>query len=202
MKYIIVSYYTENTGYKAQAMRLAVSAERFGLPWHIEGIPNIGSWQENTRYKAAFIMAMMERFPNKAIVFIDADAIIRKKPKLFEALRCDIAVSYRDYALFPCRSRKYGKELLSGTLYLANNRKTKEFVKLWIDKNNERPLIWEQKNMELALNETIGHLKLKELPPTYCQIFDLMKKAGEPIIEQMQASRKLKLKVSLGVPNE
>jgi hypothetical protein len=32
-------------------------------------------------------------------------------------------------------------------------------------------------------------VKVVDLPPTYCQIFDLMADAGEPQIEHFQASR-------------
>lgn len=192
MKYIIVSYYTKDTPYKAQAMRLAVSLERFNLPWHIEEVPNLGSWQRNTHYKATFIKTMLLKFFTRpAVVFVDADAEIKRYPELFDKLDCDLGVCYRDYALFPCHSRKQGKELLSGTMFIANNKRMWDFIEAWITINDETKR-WEQLNLEEALNSWRKNLRIKEMPPEYCKIFDLMRGVEDPVIVQHQASRKYK----------
>lgn len=191
MKYIIVSYYTKDTPYKAQAMRLATSLERFKQPWHIEEVPNFGSWQKNTHYKATFIKFMKAKFADRAIVFVDADAEFVRYPELFSKLKCDLGLCYRDYAVFPCRSRKHGRELLSGTMFIANNRKTLAFLDHWIEINNITTR-WEQLNLEAALGEWHDQLTIKEMPPSYCTIFDWMRKVRDPVIIQHQASRKYK----------
>lgn len=202
MKFIIVSYYTENTPYKAQAMRLAASLEKFNLPWHIEAVPNLGSWQKNTHYKATFIKQMKEKFADSAIVFMDADAEVKRYPDLFGKLKCDLGICYRDYALFPCRSRKHGKEMLSGTMFIANNKKTWQFIDYWIS-INDITTRWEQLNLEAALGEWRDRLKIVEMPPEYCQIFDWMRKVENPVIIQHQASRKYKRLINIeGMSND
>lgn len=196
MNYIVVSYYTEDTPYKAQAMRLAASLERFGLPWHIEAVPNLGSWQKNTHHKATFLLQMKAKFAGKAIIFLDADAEIKRYPELFGKLKCDIGVCYRDYALFPCRSKRHGKELLSGTLFIANNMKIHKLLERWIEINDSTTR-WEQLNLVEALEEKSKHLKITEIPPSYCTIFDWMRGIKDPVIIQHQASRKYKRLVEM-----
>lgn len=196
MNYIIVSYYTKGTPYKAQAMRLAASLERFSLPWHIEEVPNLGSWQKNTHFKATFIKLMKAKFADKAIVFVDADAEVKRYPDLFDKLKCDLGICYRDYALFPCRSRRHGKEMLSGTMFIANNRRMQMFLDYWIS-INDTTTRWEQLNLEAALGECRDHLKIEEMPPEYCQIFDWMKSIENPVIVQHQASRKYKRMINI-----
>ena len=46
--------------------------------------------------------------------------------------------------------------------------------------------------IKAALETHQGAIKLFNLPAAYCQIFDLMRSAGEPVIEALQASRVLK----------
>jgi len=176
---LIVSYYTKNTGYEKEAKRLEESIKKFGLEYDIEEIESLGDWQKNTHYKATFIRKMMDRHPNRDLLWLDVDAVVHRYPILFDDIDTDLAIHYKD-----------GKELLSGTLYFSNNERIKKLVDAWIEENKKNPDIWEQKNLATTLKNWNG--KVEILPPTYCQIFDLMMNAGEPIIEHFQASRRYK----------
>lgn len=181
MNYLIVSYFTKKTGYEQEIKNLEASLKLHELDYHIEGIDDLGSWQQNTHYKAPFILNMLYRFPEKNIVFLDADALVREKPVLFETIEADVAAHMRE-----------GFELLSGTLFFRNCLPAREVVIMWILENERRPASWDQQNLQRAIQ---GHgPSFLNLPAGYCQIFDLMGHHGSPVIEHFQASRRYKMR--------
>ncbi len=182
MAYTVVGYYTEQTSYAEEIQNLAASLKRFNLPMDLVGIPTQGSWQANTQYKAYFIKQMLIRHYPMDILYLDADARIQQYPALFDKADFDLAVFYW-----------HNKELISSTLYFANNPKTFELVERWIACCFENLDIWDQKVLQYVIQESKDlNLNIKMLPPSYCQIFDLMQDEGEPVIEQFQASRRFK----------
>lgn len=182
---LYIAFYTIHTPYEKEIKKLKDSLERFALPYDIEGIFSLGSWQENTKYKATFIQNMLFKHAERPLVYVDADAIIQKEPVLFNTLSCDIAAHYYDNGA--CLE----PELLSGTLYINATENGKKLIGLWRYLNYEFPNRWEQKNLAIAL-KFMPEIHVFNLPPTYCQIFDLMKDQGEPVIEHFQASRQFK----------
>ena len=131
-------------------------------------------------------MKMLDKFPGHPIVWVDADARIRQRPVLFNNLKCDFAAHWR--------SRKYSHgfypeiELLSGTIYLANNNKTRALMNRWIKTNEKETTKWDQRTLAQVLKGWDG--EIQKLPAPYCQIFDSMKnEGGKPVIEHFQLSR-------------
>ena len=193
---IVVSYYTVNTPYEKEAGKTIQSCKRLGLNHDIVGIKNLGNWQANTRYKAKFMLEMLEKYPDKRLLWVDCDDIIRKKPILFEDYRTDIAVRYQDF-----RWRK--NECLSGTIYMENNARTKKLCEVWLNTNTKEGNevnTFEQWNLDTAIQEMKKEgLKFANLPPEYTFIFDSMKKMypkADPVIEHFQASRKFRKEVN------
>ena len=185
--YIIVSYYTRDTEYEEEKKRLVKSLNRFKLPYKIGALDNRGSWVKNCAQKAEFCLRMLTGY-QRPVVWIDADAEVRRNPVLFRSLDCDIAVHYMN-----------GRELLSGTIYLGYTETTIELLHQWIRTNESHPETWDQVNLQRAIEimkHTEGYnLRLFELPPSYCQIYDLMAHHGDPVIEHNQASRRLKSQI-------
>jgi hypothetical protein len=191
-KFKIISYYTVDTGYEKEVENLIDSLELFRLSYVIVGIRSLGSWQKNTHYKVQFIKEMLKKF-KQPLVFLDADAVVKQDPVLFNDLvgNCDIAVHYRDNSI-----------LLSGTIYLEPSDATFELLDLWKKLNEKNPKAYEHNNLSVTINtklsikeQLVEQLKLFKLPPTYAQIFDFMKDEGEPVIEHHQASRKFRTTV-------
>ena len=182
-KFIVVSYYTKGTPYQKEAVKLENSLMKHGIPYHIGAVPNRGSWQKNTHFKAVFVRNMLKEFTGINIVFTDADSVFYSYPKLFEDLDCDIA--------FHLRNWKHGRdELLSGTIYLANNEKVHQLVDDWIIINRANSGYWEQRNLQRALRLSKRNLSISYLPMEYCCIFDDEKrKFCTPVIEHFQKSR-------------
>lgn len=182
-KFIVVSYYTKGTPYQKEALKLEGSLMKHGIPYHIGAVPNRGSWQKNTLFKAIFIRNMLTQFVGVNIVFTDADSIFHTYPKMFEDLDCDIAVHFRDW--------KHGREeMLSGTIFLANNERVRKLMDEWIAINRANKDTWDQRNLQRAFNRHKHNLRLLYLPMEYCCIFDDEKrKFCDPVIEHFQKSR-------------
>jgi len=141
---IFVSYYTSN--YKKWIDKLresltALNLEHDLVPISHQTKSNVGKdrWQANVRYKPQFILDMLEKHPEaKAIVWVDADGLVEREPELFFRLKEDLGVCF---VPFPRREpRKY--ELLSGTVYVANNARGREMMRLWV---KAMPYVKEQK---------------------------------------------------------
>lgn len=193
---IIVSYYTINTPYENEAKKLIKSLDVLDLNYDVIGVLNLGNWQANTRFKAKFMEDMLNKHQGKNLLYVDSDAIVHSKPILFENCVADIAVRWQDF-----RWRK--NECLSGTIFMANNNKTRELCQRWQKINlSEGPhaKTFEQWNLGkvIAAMRAEGKIIDKNLPPEYTMIFDSMRAMYPnitPIIEHFQASRKFRNKV-------
>jgi len=193
---IVIGYYTINTPYEAEAQGLIKSCSKLNLRQDIIGVPTFGNWQSNTRFKAKFMLEMLEKYPGSKLVYVDVDAVIHSRLNLFKDYDYDISVRYQDF-----RWRK--NECLSGTIFIKSNEKTIKLCKRWMEINdsegsNAKTL--EQWNLDKAIQEGIKDygLTFKNLPPEYTFIFDSMKAIYpnvKPVIEHFQASRRFRNKV-------
>lgn len=183
---VFVNFYTMGRGYEDHAKRLAGSLERMGCAYDQCAIEQPGSWVRAQALKPGFLQRKLEEHFPHPIIWVDADAIIRQRPSLFfqwadEQRGPDIAVHY-----------KGGEECLSGTVWLNQGEQTRKLLARWVEMQEENPDEWDQRHLEQAIAED-EKLTLERLPATYCQIFDSMKEAGEPVIEHYQHSRQAKL---------
>lgn len=184
---IICAYYTEGTGYAREAENLRASIERIGYPHHhIEGVPSRGNWQRNTQFKAEFIRSMIQRFPLRPILYVDADATLETWPSLFNAPPAGSVMAH---------IRK-SREMLSGTVYFATGDEALRLVDHWVRLNEKYPTRLDQCNLQSAVDDMMGHTSFACLPADYCAIFDLMPEAKNPVIKHWQASRRLKAEVN------
>ncbi len=185
--FIVCSYFTAKTGYEKEALTLEASLVLHKIePYYIQKISNLGNWYKNTHYKARFIRNCLDKFPDLSIVFTDADSMFRGYPQLFQDIKTDFACHYRNWAHRP-------GELLSGTLYFANNDKMRQVVNEWIavNKNNQSKL--EQRNLERVIRRNDHKISIHRLPVEYCCIFDdENRRRINPVVEHFQASRKYK----------
>lgn len=184
MDWIVVAYYTKDTLYEKQSETLIQSLERFHIPYDVQAVPNLGSWNKNTAYKPTFLKGMIEKHASKSIVYVDCDAEFLRYPELFDTLTCDIAVHLLDRK---CYGDQYsGFELLSGTIWLANNDNVSVILDNWEKECSKNHMIWDQRCLEKVLRIR-GHVDT--LPADYCKIFDRNQDAPDPVIVHYQASR-------------
>lgn len=206
--FIITSYYTIDTPYQQVVHDyLMNSLNKLDIKSDIRGVEDLGSWQQNTSYKPIFIKRMLEKYPETDIVFVDADAEVLSYPKLFDEIpeEYDIAVHILDRDCW--YNRKFGenenKELLSGTLLIRNNSRTRALVDRWIRDCLSRPFEWEQVILQRVLTE--NNIKVYELPLSYCYIKTMplgeapFVKCDDAVIVHNQVSRRLKKAAKWGL---
>ena len=194
--FIVCVFATADTPYVEIANRQIIASLRsHGISHDFEEVPNLGTWQKNTSYKATFALDMLNKH-DKNIVLLDADCQVLRYPDLFDNIpeQYNIAAHILDWSTWYQRGDTI-KEFLTGTLFLRNTERTKEIVKMWqweCSKSN----IWEQKclanvlmrNQEPVYNLPIGYCWINTMPfgeQPYV-------KCDDKVIVHYQASRDLK----------
>jgi hypothetical protein len=185
MKFIVTSFYTVNTGYEKEVVHLITSLTKFKVEYDIAGIESLGTWDKNTKYKPVHLKNMLDKYPDSAVVWLDADAILYNYPTLFENIKEDLAVHYLQHPPRP-------PELLTGTMFLQNNDKIRKLLDIWI-KGCQLDARWEQKILQDIVNrKSVPDLSVLNLPGSYCKIFDTMKDIPNAVVEHYQYSRKVR----------
>jgi len=192
---LVISHYTKGTGYEEEIRNLRTDLFNLNIASVFHVIDHLGSWRANSNYCAKSVQrALNYDNGNKDVLRVDADARFRQRPTIFEQddFDADIAAVVHD---FPWRKN----ELLGGTLFFRNTLRVQRLVDMWVNLACES----ERKNerngdllQELLKDRIFESLKFVKLPPTYCQIFDLMANCGDPVIEHFQASRRFKRQVN------
>jgi hypothetical protein len=180
----IICYYTPE--YRKDAKLLKETMDIVGLDTsHVEERDSLGSWEKNCQAKANFILEKLEEL-KEPVVWVDADARIMQKPRLFEDL------GDTDFAAH------WGRWLMSGTLYFGNTIGAKALLKTWIEiQEDPEEMRWDQKILEEIIDTIGSKLKIVKLPVTYCQKFDDRTLSLEDaVILHTQASRRLKKEIN------
>ena len=130
-------------------------------------------------------------------MWVDADAVMMAYPEELLDRECDFGCHVVEWWKYPGRESWTGKrEYLGGTVYVGNTRMGRTMVKHWIAYLKAHPKLTDQQAMgEIVKMTDRGKVKVWDMPASYCQIFDSMAAAGEPVIEHTQASRRLKAEV-------
>lgn len=189
MKYTVCAYYTKNTLYETKAQTLMESLQKFNVPCEITAIDDLGDWYTNTCYKPVFLQSMLEKHTDKAVIYVDVDAEFMQYPSLFDTLveqkNVHIGVYVFDRSCYK-KSHK-GFEVLSGTIFMNNTKKTRALVSRWVDECKANPRVWDQKSLEKVLAGDFY-----TLPGAYCKIFDRMDHITDAVIVHYQASREVR----------
>ena len=150
---LIVSYYTPGTAYETNAMALQQDAMRLGLPARIEPRPARGSWVENCAQKAGFIREL-HRQERRPLLWLDADARLRRPLHVLEGISADLAVA-----------RRRGWEFYTGQIYFGAGPAAARLLDIWCDYCEKFPQIWDQVSLgyawwELSLEQKLATLWL------------------------------------------
>lgn len=151
----IIAYYTSNSSYENDAIVLKENLDALKLKHDIHEFPCAGSWQANTQLKANFIRQWMENNPDVPyFVYLDVDALVIKQPIWFDQL----AEQNTQFAAVIFNN----SVLLSGTLFFANNKTTRDLVDDWIALNKKYPTTlpdgreaWDQRTLHMAVKSKL-----------------------------------------------
>ena len=194
VKYI--SFFTINTSYEEEIKILEASLKSFNLPYYFYPVENLGSWRANCHQKIKIIKSALNTF-KQSIVYLDSDCVIKKYPEIFYKIEqgYDLGIGKVDF------KNKYLAHSLntyiSSVIYCPYKEITFKILDLWEEKDLDFSIHYDDISLERVLNEH-PEFKIYILPDNYCQIFDIMRSAGEPVIQLNQASRRFKALIDGG----
>lgn len=169
-------------GYRDLAGRLIGSCVAHGLDLHVKQYESTGDWVRNGHIKPTALLEAMALHPGRPVCWVDADAIVRQPPVLFDQL-ADAGIDVA-YHTIPKTA-----EVLSGTVWCAHD--VYGFLRQWAELLVRAPRTWDQKLLAHAAVET--ECVVERLPAEYCWIdtFSHPRWGGprDPVIEHTQASR-------------
>jgi len=179
---IVCSYFTPGP-YKKEADRLIASLEKLELPYHVIRCAFLKDrgWKAAVRYKPFAIGRFMSRNPNRPILFVDADSVIVRDPRL------TLPNTWTGKDVPPISVHSFKGQRCSGTVVCAPTDGARKILVEWANCDAARPdLPRPQQALEFidAINS--------QLDPEWCWIFDLSPVVygkREPIVKHLQASR-------------
>lgn len=179
--FLVCCFYTES--YRDHALSLKQSLDNFNLNYYFKEVEDAGYWEANTRIKPHFILECLQQFPEKDVLYLDADALVKKPLDYFNHVTADIAF-YKTKGM-PGMSHDY----LASTMFFKNTSNTIKLVEQWITEqvNGKRTQV-DQDSLDAAMEKIGDTLTVESLNPGYIKIFD-KDYEGDIYIEQYQASR-------------
>ena len=87
--FIVCCFYTAS--YQEHAMRLKSSLDQFKISYYFSEVEDAGYWEANTRLKPHFVLDCLNKFPDKDILYLDADAVVKKPIDYFNRVTADVA---------------------------------------------------------------------------------------------------------------
>lgn len=179
--FIVCCFYTDS--YRSHALNLKESLDKFNLNYYFKEVEDAGYWEANTRIKPHFILECLKKFPNKNILYLDADALVKKPLDYFNTIDADVAF-YKTKGL-PGMSHDY----LASTMFFSNTANTINLVEQWITEQVDgKQTQVDQDSLDVAMEKLGDTLTVEALNPGYIKIFD-KDYDGDIYIEQYQASR-------------
>jgi hypothetical protein len=162
-KFIVCAFYTDK--YCLEIDKLKESLTNLNIEHYVKHYESRGYWEANTRIKPEFLLECLNKFNNKSVVYIDADAIVRKPLDLFNEIHEDIGVYCSNAA------DNFSHNYLTGTIFLKNNIKIKRFISDWINLQDGMVIGVDQDSFEQALKKNT-YITIYKLPQSYVKIFD------------------------------
>lgn len=196
----VVNFFTVNTPYEREVQGLIASCARLGWPCEAVGIEPRGRWELNCAYKARFVRERWLAEPRRAIVWLDADALVHRLPPLFAAW-----ASCRAPAPDLAVHKHHGWTFASGTAYFGASDLAGELLDRWVELSEIDPSQWDQVHLANAWEDVAGAAPLHTawLPQAYTKITHWGDEDGtsaDVVVEHRHASSRFHAAVSGGAP--
>jgi len=180
-RYVVCAFYTPN--YLEKVLNLKASLDALGLNYHLRCVPRKGSWEANTRLKPVFVAESLARFPEHDVLYLDADAVVKKHPVFFDTVETDVAMLFTPVV----RDHKHLLSIAAGTLYIRNTPGGRRFAENWRDQEKRAHALSLDEDLIYMAFPSFEGITFTALPRTYSKIFD--SDGPDPVIEHFQASR-------------
>jgi hypothetical protein len=133
--YIVCGWYTPD--YAPYYNELFLSLEANRIPHDFVRVsPRQGSWEKCTLRKANEVFDAMTRHPDKTIIFLDVDCVVRAPLVPLVALPGDIGLCISGKADSKGRQKI---RVRAGTMVIRPTPRAHEFVRLWLAKSQNAP---------------------------------------------------------------
>ena len=193
---IVCSYHTPGP-YEQESLRLRASLQALGVPYHAVCYRNLGElkWRDAVRLKPWTIAHFLLLYPNRPVLFVDADAIFLSDPR-------EVLPNTWEGGVIPSVSvHAFGGRACSGTVICAPTTTARDVINAWCEIDLSRPALKQPQ----AVLDDMPEVN-KELDARWCWIFDLSpKRYGprvQPIIQHLQASREYRNEEGITPPPE
>lgn len=143
-----------NEHYERHAAELEKSADRLGLECRKKALPHLPTHRENAAQKIGLIRSELKK---EAVLWLDADCIIHKRPKLLEETDCEVAA----YGEYP-------SEIWSGVLFFKPGQTATAYLDAWQKRTADYPSTPIRSTWTDAAFKDMGKRSLLRLPPSYC----------------------------------
>jgi hypothetical protein len=179
--YIACAFYTES--YIPQITALKRSLEEQGISHFLKCYERLATWEQTTRLKPVFVDYCLKRFPDKDVLYLDADCIVRRPLHFFQDVSADVSMLFHPQK----KGAMHYLRVSAGTLLVRNTPGGRKFAELWKGaEKNCRRLSLDEDMIYMAFADLAG-VSIAVLPSSYYKVFD--KPGCEPTIEHFQASR-------------
>jgi hypothetical protein len=179
--YIACAFYTPN--YLPQLLSLKASLEALGINHYFKQYERAATWEATTRLKAQFVKHCLERHPGHDILYVDADAVLRKRPEFVETVGTDVSLLFH-----PKATRRHPMLRISlGTFFIRNTPGGRLFAELWAAQEDLATQTTCDDDMIIGVFDKLTGVTITVLPATYYKVFD--QPGEEPVFEHFQASR-------------
>ena len=162
---------------------MKASLEKVGINHYFKRYERGPTWEQTTRLKPVFVHHALQKFSDKDVLYLDADAVVRRPLVFFDNVTTDMSIMFHHV-------KSGGNNYLrisAGTVFIRNTEGGRKFATLWKDAEKHcGPLTLDEDMIYMAFTDMAG-ISITVLPPPYVKIFD--KPGADPIIEHFQASR-------------
>lgn len=180
--YIACAFYTEN--YRPQVMSLRSSLQAHRINHFLKRYDHAGTWEKTTRIKPVFLSLCMDRFPDKDVLYVDADAVVRCRMDFLDTVTSDVSLCFLSKTV----RNRLTLRASAGTVFIRNTDGGRKFVSLWSAASSRCKPLADDEDLIAASLPAMEGVSISVLPASYYKVFD-SKKLISPVIEHFQASR-------------
>jgi hypothetical protein len=179
--YIVCAFYTPN--YLPQIRSLKASLDLHKINHFLKCYEPRGGWEANTRLKPVFVSYCLDKFAGTDIVYLDADAVVRKPLAAFATMTSDVTMLFH-----PTKANgKWYLRISAGTVAIRNTPGGRKFAQLWAAGESKATTATVDEDLVYMAFADMAGVSITVLPPDYYKIFDAP--GSDPTIEHFQASR-------------
>ena len=126
MNFKVISYYCDvddSKYYEKSYHRLKTKLDEYGYDYHIEHLESLGSYKENCRRKAQYVLDKLDQF-DEDLLWLDIDTILLNRMQQLEDMEVDMDLLFAS-------STPNIMGIKASPILFRNNEKVKTFLNHW-----------------------------------------------------------------------